>query len=430
MLNRLNTGFQRLNIGSMRRNLIDVVTPGNLSRLTLTRTQTSSLSTSLSTDNSTWVEYAANTARYNGSSRRLLIGGARTNLVPNPRTPFGTGWTNTNISSVTAIDGPDGVTGSAARINEGTATGTHLGITANFSATSGLSYAYAGIFRAGTCSFVQLNTSLGTFGNQAFANFNLSNGTLGTAGTSVTRHIIRSLGNGWYWCEMVVPATATAVAISSGVFMTESASASRSPSYTGTNRTLDVFWVWSEQAFFSSMPILPVAGSPATSTRGADLVSASLSSLGISPSGAGTYLWSGVIPQNAPTGLPQWIMQLDSGSDLNRFYVRNNGGGAAITAGRTIAGAGADATAAGSMAAGTAFRLGISVDGAGRISSSLDGGAATATTSGPTSGLTTIRLGSVSGGTSNMFGETGYFRYLTVPVSDGELRSLVAAMPV
>jgi hypothetical protein len=180
---------------------------------------------------------------------------------------------------------------------------------------------------------------------------------------------------------------------------------------------------------FASTPILPAIGSPAAATRGADLVTAALSSLGLPASGAGTLLWSGMLPQAAPAGRVQTILQIDDGTSNNGFALLNPGGGASIVARRMLAGATADVTL-GSMTPGTAFRLGMAMNGAGRIAAGLNGGSVQAVTGGPTSGLTTLRIGNAAAGDRALFGEVAALGRYRFALADAALPAAIMATPL
>jgi hypothetical protein len=185
-----------------------------------------------------------------------------------------------------------------------------------------------------------------------------------------------------------------------------------------------------ELAASTSTPILPPVGTPGASTRGADIVTATLASLGIGANGACTILGVAMLPQNAPAGTDQVLVQIGDGSDANRFRLRNAAGGATILAGRVTGGVAVDAASLGSMTAGTPFRVGVSIDGTGRIASCLDGGAVQVATGGPTSGLTTLWVGNNAASTAPMFGEVGVLTVMPLALADAELQARVAALPL
>jgi len=392
----------------------------------------SARSTALGADGATWAEFLADVPRFNGTARRLLIGGQRTNRYTNPRfegatagvvgsggvLPTGCSVTTalglaTEVVSVTKSSGVDVL---RLRIS-GTpsSTGTYTlaltsasGVTAAQNEEITLSVLAAlsagattnfGIMRfrgeERTGGVVTVNTAdIRTLLTSSLQRFS-GTGTLGTAGTTGLRLLFQA-----------------GVTISAAVDI-----------------TLNIGWPQIEQAPFASNPILPAVGTPAASTRGADLVSATLSSLGIGASGACTLLWSGMIPQNAPSGADQMLMQIDAGADTNRFRLRNVAGGATIVAGRVASGVSSDATSLGSMTAGTLFRAGISINGAGRIAGCFNGGTVQAVTGGPTSGLTTLRVGNNQANAAPLFSEVATVSVLPFALSDSGLRSAVLALP-
>ena len=179
-----------------------------------------------------------------------------------------------------------------------------------------------------------------------------------------------------------------------------------------------------EAGVSASSPILPPVGAPASSTRGADLVSAALGSLGIA--GPCTILWSGVLAANAPASADQTLFQLDDGSAQNRVRIRNLAGGATIIGGRVTAAIGSDTASLGSMSAGSMFRAGMTLDAAGRMAACLGGGNVQTITGAPTSGLTTMRMGNDAGGATPMSGEIQQLRVLPFALTDAQLSSAVA----
>lgn len=159
-----------------------------------------------------------------------------------------------------------------------------------------------------------------------------------------------------------------------------------------------------EQGGFASSPILPPVGSPASTTRLADVVSAPLATLGIAPSGACTLVGTFVVPQLAPTGANLNILQIDDGTSTNRFVIRNEAATSNVICYRVIAGSGGTGITAGTITAGVPFRVAMSVDGAGTLAVSLNGQAVVTRTGGPTSGLTFLRVGGNEGNTERLSG--------------------------
>jgi hypothetical protein len=117
-------------------------------------------------------------------------------------------WTKSN-ATVTAnqIAAPDG-TNTGYKVNENAATTPHYILQTGFSFTSGEEYTQSVYAKAGTNNIVQLLGTSAAFGSQAWANFDLSDGTIGSKGTA-TAAAIQSVGEGWYRCSITITVTAT-----------------------------------------------------------------------------------------------------------------------------------------------------------------------------------------------------------------------------
>jgi hypothetical protein len=409
-----------------------LVVPGALlSPLTLSRAQVSGVrSTGLGADDLTWAEYDADVPRFHGSAQRLLIEGQRTNQVRNPRaegavagTPgiMPTNWSTmlpTGISrEVVGYSTRNGIPGIELRFFGTVTSGTNLTIdpetttaivaTPSQQWTSSCFAMLVAGSMAGFTNFGIGHTSR-TSGGAAVSGNSTSTGTLtGTMARFTKTHTTSS-----------DPTTARV-----------------QPRIDGTvtvGATLEcTMWLAEpqiEQAPFASTPILPPVGTPGASTRGADIVTASLASLGIPASGTCTVLWSGMLPQSSPAGLDQTLLTLSDGTDSNRIRLRNTSGGNSIVGGRVTGGSAADAATVGTMTPGTPFRAGLTHNGAGRAAFSVNGGAAQAVTGAPTA-FTNLHLGNNVSGTAPMFGQTAYLRVIPDAVPDETLAALVAAMP-
>jgi len=398
-----------------------------LSPGTLMRAHVSTRATAIGTDGVTWQTFAGDAPRQQGAAQRLLIEGQRVNGIRNPRAEGGvngligsTGTMPTNYSLTTVagvsfervgVVTVNGVTCLRLRI-VGTATASasaflFLETTTGIAAATGQTWTQSVFLRlqasAGAVPAVQLRPISRT---SAGAQLTAFSGTSRTLTAALTR-----------FAATVTIADATAGAVQPTLAF---------PIVTGTtyDATIDVGWPQMEQGGFASTPIVPVAGVSVSSTRGAELVTASLALLAIGGTGACTVLWGGVIPQAAGTA-PQTLFQVDAG-DGNRFILMNDVGGSSIVIARSLAGSVVAATA-GTMVAGTAFRTGITLNGNGRAAASVNGAAAVAVTGGPTGGLTTLRLGNNAASDAAMFGETRVLRVLSRAVSDSELSAWTAA---
>lgn len=401
---------------TVRGNTRPLVAPMRLYGPTLTRTQASDMSAvALGADGVTWTQYAADAARYNGTAQRLLIEGARTNSVTNPR---GEGASGATLPTGWTLSATRGLTHTWTRATRGGVEGVDWRMVGTPDSTSAFDLS----FEAGQTTTTGISAALSLFyqlvaGTLPFGVLELRNAAESTSGATdfVPDATLRRVEN---------------VTVAAGTAYRCRLTVSYASTVTPVDCTVFLGWPQREMsATFASSAMLPVAGTPGASTRSADLVTVTLASLGLPDSGAGTYLWSGVIGQSAPSGINQTIMQIDSGSGTNRFVLVNGAGGSTILPARTTGGSFSAGSPAGTMTAGTVFRVGATVD-AGRLAASVNGAAPQAVTGGPTSGLTTLRLGGDSSGASSMFGETVALRTLSRVVGDDELQALVLGMPV
>lgn len=414
----LYTGSNSRSFKLMNENLISpgILMPG----LTLSRAQASGArSTALDADGTTWTEFNADVPRFHSTGRRLMIGGQRTNSVRNPRgegaaapSTFSTNWASgTNGSGlVWTVEG----------------TGTSDGMQ------------YVDMLLSGTASG----------SNAAFVFFETVNmaAVLGNAVTASCFVALRGAASGVTRYELVgqerngVGTTLAAPALIVSVSEQAIGVARKTHPWTVSTDTsaggvrfyfnivhaagavsvpLRFAWPQLELGTFASLPILPAVGTPAGSTRGADLVSAPLSSLGIGANGACTVIGTFMLPQLSGT---QTLVQIDDSGSNNRagVFALSTIGGYVVNAGAYFG-----ASSTGTPTAGEVFRLGMTYS-AGRFASTFNGGAVAAVTGGPTSGLTTLRIGRTTGG-SEMFGEVGALRVMPFAVSDAQLQSMVAS---
>jgi hypothetical protein len=186
-----------------------------------------------------------------------------------------------------------------------------------------------------------------------------------------------------------------------------------------------VGWPQCELGGFASSPILPAVGTPAASTRSADQISATLAALGLSDGGVGTYFGTFVVTAQSP--LNATLFQLDNIGAANCYFVRIAANTLNVFLFRVTAGV-ATSVLLGAVTAGVPFRVGMAIDGLGRVAASLDGAAVSVLTGGPTAGLLALRVGAAVGGTDQMFGEVGRFQPTPATVPDSVLESAAGAV--
>lgn len=177
---------------------------------------------------------------YNG----VTTAKAEENLLTYSQAFDNAAWNPVNLTiTANTTAAPDGTT-TADTINEGTATGLHNVQQAGFSYVSGSTYTQSVFAKADTATVIQMSMQSIAFGTDSFANYDLTNGVLGTVGSSSTA-TITSVGNGWYRLTLTATATTTTTQNTGFVFLCDNnTSAARAPSYTGTNKQL---FIWGAQ---------------------------------------------------------------------------------------------------------------------------------------------------------------------------------------
>jgi hypothetical protein len=397
--------------------------------LALSRAQTGGVqSSAVGADELSLTFYGADTPRFTGAAQNLLIEGQGTNVVGNsacegavagsPGT-YPTGWfvngnglgLNWNVvgagneNNIPYVDLRLSGTSSGSGFS-GVAPAPFAGVAAPGQAWTGSCYIRT---MSGTLSGISsidlynIEYDLGVaFLRQAFVNANVGAASLLQSRTNIS----------------TVMGASTAL-VDSRIYVFNTAAS--------VDVTLRVAGPQLKQLPLADTPSFPPAGTSAASTRGADLVSASLASLGIPASGACTILWSGVIPTFI-SGATHTIACVDDASVNNRFTMRVDQATGQLQAMRSLAGADTTA-AAGAVTAGVPFKAGMAINGAGRAAVSLNGGAVAAVTGGPSSSLTQSRLGNISNATAPMWGETLRFQVLTSVLSDADLQTATGALP-
>jgi hypothetical protein len=150
----------------------------------------------------------------------------------------------TSINSTTA---PNGTNTADTFIEDSTTSFKFIINPASIYGTLGETYTVSIYAKANTLSTIQLTYSSAEFNNN-YANFNLSNGSIGTY--SGVQPTITSVGNGWYRCSMTNTMTSSG-SIRSFVILTNSSSAPRAQSYLGTGKSV---YIWGAQLELGSTP--------------------------------------------------------------------------------------------------------------------------------------------------------------------------------
>lgn len=161
-----------------------------------------------------------------------------TNLVPNSQA-FNL-WTASSVSNVTNVaNDPVNSAAVADRMTEQANLAQHSWTSSNISFTSGTTYTFSLYCKYETAAYVQLLFGSAAFGSNAWANFDIQTGVVGSKGSAATISIV-DVGGGWYRIIMTATATGTA----SGPVAIYAANASgmtRASSFTGSTSNTRLF---------------------------------------------------------------------------------------------------------------------------------------------------------------------------------------------
>ena len=198
----------------------------------------------------------------------MFIEDATTNLLTYSEDFGNAAWTKTAVTvSGDFTYAPDG-TKSADKINETSATDLHYVASASQTFTSGITYTLSIYTKASTRDVLQVVPPASAF-PVAFANFNLTTGSLGSY-SGLTAASMTPVGNGWYRCSITLVATSTT---SDPVFflMQLSDTAPRSTTYAGDGYS--GIYIWGAQLEANSAsPSSYVVTAGATAYRSYDNV--------------------------------------------------------------------------------------------------------------------------------------------------------------
>jgi hypothetical protein len=195
----------------------------------------------------------------------LLIEEQRTNLLTYSSEFDNAAWSKVEATiTANSTVAPDG-TATADAFVESTATTAHF-TTQSASVVLGTIYTFS-TYAKNNGRVMQLAFGTGNFGSNAFANFDLSSGSVGSVGSSATA-TIQSVGNGWYRCAISATATTTGSA-ALVIYGATTSTATRAPSYTG-NGTSGLY-IWGAQLEAGAFATSYIPTTSAQVTRAADV---------------------------------------------------------------------------------------------------------------------------------------------------------------
>lgn len=188
----------------------------------------------------------------------LLIEGQTTNLTKRSDNAFTNSYWETTSSNVDAADSavtsPTGVASTASTLTERYALGASVSrhihqLTGEFTPTVATSYTMSAWVKqpaSAAIRYVQLAFWTAGFGANAYMNYDIQAGTVGTGGAAISASTITAYPSGWYRITATAPATATG---SSGFqlgFSTTSG-AVRTETYTVTAGSEKAIYLWGAQ---------------------------------------------------------------------------------------------------------------------------------------------------------------------------------------
>lgn len=215
----------------------------------------------------TLTSFAANTARI--TNKGLLVEESRTNTFLQSQNFASGTWTKENQNGTTsAIAAPDG-TLTAWEVSHPVSASLPHRVIQIAAATLGVTYTVSVLVRPDTgTQFFQIAFGSADFGVNAYANFDIVNGALGTVGSAVTGTSITRLANGWVRVSVSAPCTATGTA---GAFFgrVSSSTAVRGENWTGNN---EVYQIWGAQWETGTFPTSYIPTTTVAVTRAADSI--------------------------------------------------------------------------------------------------------------------------------------------------------------
>lgn len=174
----------------------------------------------------------------------------------------------------------------------------------------------------------------------------------------------------------------------------------------------------------ATSPMLPPAGAPAVSSRAADqAVWAPQGGI----AGEGTVLLRAMLPSVAGFGTHQGLFQMDDGTDANRIALRNTSAGSGLYGVADSGGANLATLPGGNMAPGQPFRAALAWS-AGELAFCLNGGGVQTAAAAMPGGLKRMLVGHAAAALNRPAnGEIEFIDYRTLRLPNTMLQALTAA---
>jgi len=203
-----------------------------------------------------------------------------------------TGWSVTRATAATGFSAPDGSTNTTQLTDDQSASTTHS-VSTNATSAANTTYVFSAYVKAGTLSWVRLQSGHDSTATYAF--FNLSGtGAVGVLSSDNPSAWIQQLSNGWYRCSMAVAMTAAAT----NSFVLYLSPINNNFGYTGTGTGTTYFWGAQVEAGAFPTSYIPTSGSAVT--RQPDAFTVPTSATGANGAwytqGVGTLIGYEIIP--------------------------------------------------------------------------------------------------------------------------------------
>jgi hypothetical protein len=362
-----------------------------------------------------------------GVCKGLLIEESRTNSLKfSENLTNTTNWTATNQTITLADVGPDGITNSAAVLNEGTAIGQHSvrgAFGQNRPVMGAVSCTLSAFFKAGTRRYILFSaTDAGANGVAMTIDTQTWSVTdakaIGT-GFTYTTNRLTNYGGGWYRAELTfTPSAATTV--TTVIWGTISSTfTALDPTYVGTSSTIITYGVQLEAGSFPTSYIPTTTGSVVRSADVCSITGANFTSFYNSTSG--TLLSEASISNLISSN--RGIVQIDNGTNgsvLRHVYSFAEGGFTSIIR------AGADTPTVLSIILGTASTIQkriIAYEGTSFASVTNGGAVATATRTMPT-GLNAMKIGNLAESPFYLSGHIAAIRFYKKRLPNAKIQAL------